>query len=202
MPPLTPPKTSAPVPDITPAAFKVFPLVPTVHVGLPVKTMLFEMVKLTLVREIAPIVNVPKPEIPMSDNAFDTAMLPQVSGVPSVNPKPDDVFVQVATSDAVGEPLAPEPPDQTPAVAPVRSVPDACLVAIPAWVDGAYAANRLKHTIKAIADLIGLMPDAGKFAVGMVPVWRKKLMKMESGRGAVLIGSILFVSAHKISLTH
>ena len=204
-----PSKVSAcPDPEITPDTVKVFPDVPMLHVGLPLKAIGLPMLMLTFVRPIAPTVNVPKPVMPMSPAAPDTEMLPQDLEVPSVNPDPSEALDQVATSEAVGAPFAPAPPDQANGEAtPVRSVPEACLVTAAPKVDGASTARRLKHAMKAgaVAVLMRLLPDPRKFAACAVPVWRKNPMRngrMEGGRGAVLIVSVSNMSAHKITLTH
>lgn len=88
---------------------------------------------------VIPNVNVPAPEISMSPVAPVTEMAAQLAEEPNVSPGPSDVADQVAVSAEFGEPFAPDPPDQTPAVPPVRSVPVACFVAVAAKPDDAHA---------------------------------------------------------------
>ena len=139
-----PDKVNCPVPEMMPEAVKVFPAVPTVQVGLPLSAMGLPMVKLTLVRLIGPTVNVPAPVIPISAVAPEMEIPPHDAAVPNVNPGPSELEFQMAVSDEVGAPFPPEPPDHTPATVPVRSVPVACLVALPANVEGAAKRKRQK----------------------------------------------------------
>ena len=77
----------------------------------------------------------------MSLKAPETLMPPHDLEVPRVNPAPSEALFHRAMSPEPGEPLAPEPPDQTPAVAPVRSVPAPVLVAFAAQTTPAVSTS-------------------------------------------------------------
>ena len=116
------------------------------------RARLFVMARLTVAADIsiplAPLVRVPAPVMAMSLKAPATLMPPHVLEVPSVNPAPSDELFQRAMSPEPGEPLAPEPPDQTPAVAPVRSVPVPVLVAFAAQTGPAVSISIARVVVR------------------------------------------------------
>lgn len=118
----------------------------TFHVWLAPRARLFVMARLTVAADmsipLAPLVRVPAPVMAMSLKAPATLMPPHDLEVPSVNPAPSEALFHRAMSPEPGEPLAPEPPDQTPAVAPVRSAPAPVLVAFAARTDPAVSTNK------------------------------------------------------------
>ena len=118
----------------------------TFHVWLAPRAMAFAidrfLAEADMSMPLAPSVSVPAPVMSMSVNALATLRLFQELEVPSVNPAPSEELAQVAASPEPGEPFAPPPPDQTPAVAPVRSVPEAALVAVAACAAVVEARNK------------------------------------------------------------
>ena len=128
------------------------------HVWLALKAMGLAKVTLTVeVDALMPpaLVRTPAPVMDMSVSAAVTLMPPQETDDAKVRPAPKDPLGQVAVSADVGDPFAPEPPVHTPAVAPVRSVPVAALVAVAAWA--------VRLSVSALANATAVLKTARIF---------------------------------------